>query len=185
MGKPVQRLTFGAIEGFHRLPAETGGVDVMSLGERPAMVTVEVMLNAIALGRRQIESGSVKDMPRAQTVGGFGNLFAEPTPRAQAAQDLLPAERPAKACDHVARCHMELGKPAYLRANAFNNHAELLKRCREIGGRARPGARIARIAEDASDRHAIKAQRTGSDVRDTVHREHGTSGTIERPVINL
>ena len=44
---------------------------------------------------------------------------------------------------------------------------------------------VAWIAENARDRHAIKAQRAGSDVGSTVHREHGTSTVIERPVINL
>src|SRR5438874_2337288 len=96
MRKPAQRFAFSALERLHRLIAESGGMDVVGPRQRPAMIAVEVVLHAATSGSRQIEGAGMKDMSRAETIGGFRDLLAEPAPSAQAAQDLLAAERPAE-----------------------------------------------------------------------------------------
>jgi hypothetical protein len=79
--------------------------------------------------------------------------------RPHAAQDLLAAERPAESRGHVTGGNAQLGKPAHARTDAFDGYAQALERVRQIGRRTRPRAQVARIAEDAGDGHAIKAQR--------------------------
>ena len=160
MGKPVQRLAFGLLERRQRPLAVSAGMDVEVLGQRPAMVAVEIVPDAARqVGRRQVERAGMENVPHAKAARGLGDLRGELASRPHAAQDLLAAERPTESRRHVTGGNAQLGKPAQVRTNAFDGYSQALERVRQIGRRTRPRAQVARIAEDAGYGHAIEAQR--------------------------
>src|SRR5260370_28332155 len=117
----------------------------------------------------------MENVPRAETTRRLGHVSGELASRPHAAQDLLAAEGPAESRGHVTGGNAQLGKPAQARADAFDGYSQALERVRQIGRRSRPRAQVARIAEDASNSHAIEAQRVPDvDLRSDIHREHGS-----------
>ena len=139
-----------------------------------------------AVTRRQVEGAGMKHMACAEVARGLGHLCGEPAARPEAAQDLLAAERPAQARDHVTGRDAPLGKPAHARTDGLDGHAQAFEGVRQIGRRPRPRAQVARIAEDAGDGHAIEAQRvTGVDLGSDIHRTHEASRVVAGLVINL
>ena len=176
VGEAMQRLAFGPLELGHRPRAVSPGMDVMGARQRPAVVAIEVMLDAAhAIASRQVEGAGMKHVSCAQAARGLGHLCGEPAARAEPAQDLLAAERSAESGDHVAGRDAPLGKPAHARTDGLDRDAEALEGVRQVGRRTRPGTQVARIAEDAGDGHAIEAQRvTDVDLGSDIHREHGS-----------
>ena len=180
VGKPVQRFALGLLERRQRPFAVSPGMDMVGLRQRPAVVAVEIVLDAArAVGRRQIEGAGMEDVSRAEAARGVGDLRGEPASRPQPAQDLLAAERTAESRQHVAGRDAPFGEAAHARADGFDGDAQPLERVGEVGRRTGPRTQVARIAEDAGDGHAIEAQRvTDVDFGGNVHRGHEASPVV-------
>src|SRR5581483_4455702 len=91
------------LECAQRPAREAIGMHMMFARERPGVIAIEIMLEAIVGDGRQIEGTGVKHVIDAQSQRLLGDLSGEQPAARQAAVDLLAGQRPAAAGQKI-RC---------------------------------------------------------------------------------